>query len=552
MGVLESMTELGYITNAGMAWRVKLHMTSLVVLEYIISDPIEEPIILNSQELPLVAMTVGKGCTNLDKDSFISHDLKDPLKLFTSDKSPFPKKKRFDTFEEKNGTVEANDNLDSIVEVEMDSSAEVVYTTMDHGSDDDDEEEEEQQHHCTGIDQWLNKHLPVEGYHVICINKPPHEESMRHPHVPGVSYDLMAWKDGYYNIHNSDTHTAATFSEFRSQLERLFGIERTDSWRVKSLEAIQRSGLKTDGSTKWAYLPQRWRLFDEYRQPVESLNALHDQQILLLFEGGQFIYPGVDLNFKRQVQYLGNRYDIVTLSMRPLLLQVDDLLEDHESAYMIDYSRPRMVASDVSLMDKDKGKAATEFRTSQYVFMVTKKHANLQRIDKRIANITGLDILNQEDAQILKYEVGNYYFSHNDYWSPAFYQSADMISMTQAGHKNRMATVFWYMNSDVGGGCTSFTRAPVHNAYASQSIPVSKTEDLNVTSSSITSSKPEIQEMIDCDYGLKVSPKKGRAIIFYSLLPSGNGDDYSEHAACAVTSGTKWAANKWIWNQERW
>jgi prolyl 4-hydroxylase len=211
-----------------------------------------------------------------------------------------------------------------------------------------------------------------------------------------------------------------------------------------------------------------------------------------------------------------------------------------------------MVASDVSLMDKDKGKAATEFRTSQYVFMVTKKHANLQRIDKRIANITGLDILNQEDAQILKYEVGNYYFSHNDYWSPAFYQSADMISMTQAGHKNRMATVFWYMNSDVGGGCTSFTRAPVHNAYASQSIPVSKTEDLNVTSSSITSSKPEIQEMIDCDYGLKVSPKKGRAIIFYSLLPSGNGDDYSEHAACAVTSGTKWAANKWIWNQERW
>jgi len=457
--------------------------------------------------------------------------------------------------------------VEDMIEVEVGVASEILNATQNigsplrHGDGGDDEspmieseqelEVEQEQGQCDDIDKWLNLHLPAEGYHIICISKPPHQESLRHPHVPGVSYDVRAWKDGYFNIPNSNSFTASTFGVFREQLEELFEIERTDAWRVKSIEAIQQSDLKTDGSSKWAYLPQRWRLFDVYRHPVESLSALCEQQILLLFEGGQFIYPGVDLNFERHVNYLGKNYVLKTLSLRPLLLQVDDLLQDDESAYMINYSRPRMVASDVSLMDKDKGKAATEFRTSQYVFMVTRAHPTLQDIDKRIANITGLDIENQEDAQILKYEVGNYYFSHNDYWSPSFYQSAEMTAMTHAGHKNRLATVFWYMNSDVGGGCTSFTHAPVQNGYASQSLP---SEEIGALPgpAKLTSSNDQIQDMIDCDYGLKVSPKKGRAIIFYSLLPSGEGDDYSEHAACAVTKGTKWAANKWIWNQERW
>jgi hypothetical protein len=30
--------------------------------------------------------------------------------------------------------------------------------------------------------------------------------------------------------------------------------------------------------------------------------------------------------------------------------------------------------------------------------------------------------------------------------------------------------------------------------------------------------------------------------------PDGMGDEMSLHAACAVTNGTKWAANKWVHN----
>jgi prolyl 4-hydroxylase len=60
----------------------------------------------------------------------------------------------------------------------------------------------------------------------------------------------------------------------------------------------------------------------------------------------------------------------------------------------------------------------------------------------------------------------------------------------------------------------------------------------------------EPQSMQDCETGLLVRPEKGKVIIFYSLLPSGEADPLSLHGACPVKEGTKSAANKWVWNEE--
>lgn len=61
-------------------------------------------------------------------------------------------------------------------------------------------------------------------------------------------------------------------------------------------------------------------------------------------------------------------------------------------------------------------------------------------------------------------------------------------------------------------------------------------------------------DLTDCDTlegGLRSPPKEGRVIMFYSLLPNGDLDDKSLHGSCAVKEGTKWAANKWLWNTAR-
>jgi prolyl 4-hydroxylase len=42
---------------------------------------------------------------------------------------------------------------------------------------------------------------------------------------------------------------------------------------------------------------------------------------------------------------------------------------------------------------------------------------------------------------------------------------------------------------------------------------------------------------------LKVTPEAGKAILFYSQLPDGNLDDFSQHAAQPVIDGEKVRSN---------
>ena len=47
---------------------------------------------------------------------------------------------------------------------------------------------------------------------------------------------------------------------------------------------------------------------------------------------------------------------------------------------------------------------------------------------------------------------------------------------------------------------------------------------------------------------LKVVPEAGKAVLFYSQLPDGNMDDFSQHAAKPVVDGEKWLINLWTWD----
>jgi prolyl 4-hydroxylase len=46
---------------------------------------------------------------------------------------------------------------------------------------------------------------------------------------------------------------------------------------------------------------------------------------------------------------------------------------------------------------------------------------------------------------------------------------------------------------------------------------------------------------------LEVKPEKGKAVLFYNLLPDGNYDELSMHAALPVRKGEKYLANLWVW-----
>ena len=47
---------------------------------------------------------------------------------------------------------------------------------------------------------------------------------------------------------------------------------------------------------------------------------------------------------------------------------------------------------------------------------------------------------------------------------------------------------------------------------------------------------------------LSVKPEKGKAVLFYMLLPDGNSDDLSQHSGDPVIRGEKWMSNLWVWD----
>jgi len=51
--------------------------------------------------------------------------------------------------------------------------------------------------------------------------------------------------------------------------------------------------------------------------------------------------------------------------------------------------------------------------------------------------------------------------------------------------------------------------------------------------------------------GLKVTPEKGKAIIFYMINPDGNLDDLTQHAGLPVGDGEKYFTNLWIWDPHK-
>ena len=117
---------------------------------------------------------------------------------------------------------------------------------------------------------------------------------------------------------------------------------------------------------------------------------------------------------------------------------------------------------------------------------------------------------------VLKYEKGQHYDSHYDVFDPEQYG---------VQKSNRVATVLIYLEAPEEGGETIF---PLEGENGLKNIG-----------------------RIDyksCEMGLKYKPRKGDAVLFWSITPEGKIDKHSLHGGCPVIQGTKWVATKWIRN----
>ncbi|KAJ0406703.1 hypothetical protein P43SY_004528 [Pythium insidiosum] len=345
---------------------------------------------------------------------------------------------------------------------------------------------------CSTATQYLTEVGPVKGFHVICTKKSAEDV-----------LSITAYKDGMAPA--LTTESPAEFAAFKAELERLFEISPpTDELAIK--------------------YKQPYAFFTPEGKRLERLGDIANR-VVFLFEGGQFIWPGIKIGHKTIVRNVTGKGDLVleTLSMIPLVFSVEEFLKDEEIDVILDLSLEHLKPSGVTHMDGHEDRPATEWRTSTTYFLSSKRHELVQQIDRRTEDLVKVPMAHMEDVQVLRYEETQKYDQHTDYFPPEHHRnSPEVLKMIEHGYKNRMITVFWYMSDVARGGHTIFPRA---------------------------GGKPMPSSTKDCSKGLKVPPQKRKVIVFYSMLPNGESDPMSLHGGCPVEEGIKYSGNKWVWNK---
>lgn len=204
---------------------------------------------------------------------------------------------------------------------------------------------------------------------------------------------------------------------------------------------------------------------------------------------------------------------VTQLSSRPRAFLYSGFLSDTECDHLVSLAKGSMEKSMVA--DNDSGKSvASQARTSSGTFLAKREDEIVSAIEKRVAAWTFLPEENAESLQVLRYETGQKYDAHFDYFH-------DRNNLKLGGQ--RVATVLMYLTDVNKGGETVFPNAEgSHLQY--------KDETWSECSRS----------------GLAVKPKKGDALLFFNLHVNATADTGSLHGSCPVIEGEKWSATKWI------
>jgi prolyl 4-hydroxylase len=131
---------------------------------------------------------------------------------------------------------------------------------------------------------------------------------------------------------------------------------------------------------------------------------------------------------------------------------LQNLLDDAECDAVVALARDRLQRSPV--VNPDTGdENLIDARTSMGAMFQVGEHALLQRIEARIAAVTGWPVEHGE-GQVLNYKPGGEYQPHFDFFNPK--RPGEARQLRVGGQ--RVATMVIYLNSPASGGATAFPR----------------------------------------------------------------------------------------------
>lgn len=188
----------------------------------------------------------------------------------------------------------------------------------------------------------------------------------------------------------------------------------------------------------------------------------------------------------------------VSFSLKnPDISVIDNFLTASECTELIELAKAKLTRSTV-VDDKTGEPVEHSARTSSGAFFTKGETPLVADIEQRISMRTGIPVDNGEGLQVLKYEVGQEYRPHYDYFDLKANQVVD--NLKNGGQ--RILTFLVYLNTPELGGATCF---------------------------------PDVE--------LEVAARQGRGLMFsYAPDPSSK----SLHGGLPVLQGEKWVITKWF------
>ncbi|KAK4488422.1 hypothetical protein RD792_004185 [Penstemon davidsonii] len=200
------------------------------------------------------------------------------------------------------------------------------------------------------------------------------------------------------------------------------------------------------------------------------------------------------------------------LSWNPRALYFPNFASAEQCEGVIKMAKAHLKPSALALREGETAENTKGIRTSAS----EDKTGILDHIESKIAKATMIPKNHGEAFNVLRYEIGQSYHSHFDAFNPAEYGPQK---------SQRVASFLLYLSDVEEGGETMF---PFENG---------QNMDANY----------DFRKCV----GLKVKPRRGDGLLFYSLFPNGTIDPTSLHGSCPVIKGEKWVATKWIRNEEQ-
>jgi len=215
--------------------------------------------------------------------------------------------------------------------------------------------------------------------------------------------------------------------------------------------------------------------------------------------------------------------ELQVLSDRPRIIYYPDFLSEAEIADILAKGGPMLKPSrtDAGLKQDIRSSVATFFTPEDEMSVPA-----IRALKQRAFAVTKMPYENQEELQMQRYREPRDANSQKDFYVPHY--------DSQPEHeRKRVCTMIIYLEEPEEGGETIFPMVHVNSTIRNKHL-FSHTTTQEMAMNMWRDGMCEKAARGDSDV-LAVKPKRGSAVLFYTLMPDGKLDSHSVHCSCPVS-----------------